>query len=194
MITNPDKQFDSFEDYLDCEIKGDCLCELFNGRLIELPPESGRNVRIAMFLLLQFARWLDFDLIRGHGLELEVEGEPKNRFPDLTIIREEHVELLERRNTIRLTMPPPRLVVEVVSPGKIQYERDYVAKRFQYQQIGVEEYWLVDPESAIVTILVLNEGVYQFRCICQGDLNLESSQFPQMNYLTAGEILAGRKK
>jgi len=37
---------------------------------------------------------------RGHGLELEVRGEPKNRYPDLTIIREEHIQLLSQRNTI----------------------------------------------------------------------------------------------
>lgn len=192
MIKNHNRQFTSFEDYLKSEPQGDCLGELFNGRLIELPPESGRNVRITMFLLLQFARWIDFDLIRGHGLELEVEGEPKNRFPDLTILREEHVELLESRNIIRQKMPPPRLVIEVVSPGKIQYERDYIAKKFQYQQIGVEEYWLVDSQNAIVTILVLEQGIYQIYCIASGSSHLESKQFPQLNYLSAKEILRGK--
>jgi hypothetical protein len=70
---------------------------------------------------------------RGHGLELEVRGEPKNRYPDLTIIREEHIQLLSQRNTILLSMLPPLLVIEVVSPGEIQRERDYIAKRIQYQ-------------------------------------------------------------
>jgi Uma2 family endonuclease len=67
-----------------------------------------------------------------------VRGEPKNRYPDLTILREEHVALLKPRNTIRLMMPPPLLVVEVVSPGKIQRERDYT--RSQYQDLGIGEY------------------------------------------------------
>jgi Uma2 family endonuclease len=33
----------------------DKLYELFNGELIEVPPESGENTGIAIFLLLQFA-------------------------------------------------------------------------------------------------------------------------------------------
>jgi hypothetical protein len=37
---------------------------------------------------------------RGHGLELEVRGEPKNRYPDLTIIREEHIQLLSPREIL----------------------------------------------------------------------------------------------
>lgn len=70
--------------------------------------------------------------LRGHGLELDVRGEPKNRYPDLTIIWEEHIQLLKTRNTIRLSMAPPLLVVEVVSPGKLQRDRDYIARRSQY--------------------------------------------------------------
>ena len=33
-------------------------------------------------------------------------------------------------------MPPPLLVVEVVSPGELQRERDYIAKRIQYEEPG----------------------------------------------------------
>ena len=66
---------------------------------------------------------------RGHGLELEVRGEPKNRYPDLTIIREEHIQLLSQRNTILLAMAPPLLVLEVVSAGEIQRERLHRQKK-----------------------------------------------------------------
>jgi Uma2 family endonuclease len=45
-------------------------------------------------------------------------------------------------------MPPPRLVVEVVSPGKKDRDRDYIAKRQQYAERGIPEYWLIDPENA----------------------------------------------
>jgi Uma2 family endonuclease len=48
-----------------------------------------------------------------------VQGEPRNRFPDLTIIRQEHIQQLVRRNTVRLSMAAPILVVEVVSPGEL---------------------------------------------------------------------------
>ncbi len=72
--------------------------------------------------------------------ELEVRGEPRNRYPDLTILREEHIQQLATRNTIRLSMLPPLLVIEVVSPGELQRNRDFIAKRSQYQDCGIPEY------------------------------------------------------
>jgi Uma2 family endonuclease len=136
------------------------LYELFNGELIEVPPESGFNVEIATFLLVQFALSLGSQRVRGHGLELEVRGEPKNRYPDLTIIREEHIQLLKKRNTIRLNMAPPLLVIEIVSPGELQRERDYIAKRLQYQDLGIPEYWIVDPQLGTVLVLELVGTTY----------------------------------
>ena len=48
-------RFQSFTEYLCYDDGTDKLYELFNGELIEVPPESGQNVQIATFLLLQFA-------------------------------------------------------------------------------------------------------------------------------------------
>ena len=145
-------QFQSFEEYLSYDDGTDKLYELFNGELIEMPPESGINVQIATFLLIQFVALLGYKRVRGHGLELEVKGEPRNRYPDLTIIREEHIQQLANRNTIRLSMLPPLLVVEVVSPGELQRDRDFIAKRLQYQDCGIPEYWIIDPQALKISI------------------------------------------
>lgn len=153
-------QFQSFEEYLSYSDRSEKLYELFNGELIEMPPESGLNVEIATFLLLKFALLLGHRRVRGQGLELEVRGEPKNRYPDLTIIREKHIQQLSKRNTIRLSMSPPLLVVEVVSPGELQRERDYIAKRIQYQDCGIPEYWIVDPETQTILVLQLTGKKY----------------------------------
>ncbi|HIK43654.1 MAG TPA: Uma2 family endonuclease, partial [Leptolyngbyaceae cyanobacterium M65_K2018_010] len=74
-------RFHSFEEYLAYDDGTDHLYELFNGELIEVPPESGQNVQIANRLFLAFALQMGTDRVRGHGLELEVRGEPKNRYP-----------------------------------------------------------------------------------------------------------------
>ena len=100
-------RFQSFEEYLAYDDGTDKLYELFNGELIEVSPESGKNVQIANRLFLIFALSLGTDRVRGHGLELEVNGEPRNRYPDLTILREEHIEQLVQCNTVRLSMSPP---------------------------------------------------------------------------------------
>jgi Uma2 family endonuclease len=182
-------RFSTFEEYLSYDDGTDNLYEIFNGELIEVPPESGRNVTIAGFLFMYFSGLVDFRRVRGHGLELEVRGEPRNRYPDLTIIREEHVQQLARRNTIRLSMAPPLLVVEVVSPGELQRDRDYVAKRQQYEDLGVPEYWIVDPEAQTVTVLGLQEDEYvEVGMFCRGDRILTPT-FPELN-LTVDQVFA----
>ena len=99
-------RFTTFEDYLQYNDNSEKLYELFNGELVEVPPESGLNFEIANFLFLKFASLVGYRRVRGHGLELEVRGEPKNRYPDLTIIREEHIQQLSNRNTLRFNVPP----------------------------------------------------------------------------------------
>ncbi|WP_424095943.1 Uma2 family endonuclease [Moorena producens] len=170
-------KFQSFDEYLLYNDNSEKFYELFNGELIEMPPESGVNVEIATFLLIRFALLVGHRRVRGQGLELEVRGEPKNRYPDLTIIREEHVQQLSKRNTIRLSMSPPLLVVEVVSPGELQRERDYIAKRIQYQDCAIPEYWIVDPESQTILVLELTGNTYTEVGSFSGDELVLSSGF-----------------
>jgi len=159
-MTQTKQRFLSFDEYLSYDDGTDTLYELFNGELIAVPPESGLNVQIANRLFLIFALLIGTDRVRGHGLELEVRGEPRNRYPDLTIIQAEHVEQLQRRNTVRVAMAAPLLVIEIVSPGELQRDRDYTAKRMQYQDRGIPEYWIVDPQLKTVLVLALVNDVY----------------------------------
>jgi Uma2 family endonuclease len=181
------QQFLTFEEYLQETMSSEGLYELFNGELIQVPPESGRNVQIATFLLIQFVALVGYSRVRGHGLELEVRGEPKNRYPDLTILRTDHIDLLSQRNTVRLHMPPPMLVVEVVSPGDLQHERDYLAKRSQYEDLAIPAYWLVDPQLNQVTVLTFVHDRYHAQ-IFHGDEVIQSVGLPELS-LTAAQIL-----
>lgn len=183
-------RFLSFEEYLSYDDGTDNRYELFNGELIEVPPESGFNVEIANFLFSLFLPIVGHRRLRGHGLELEVRGEPKNRYPDLAIIREEHIQLLKKRNTIRLNMAPPMLVIEIVSPGELQRDRDYIAKRTQYQDLGIPEYWIVDPQTQTILILGLVESVYQEIQTLTPTDRLQSPQLGELN-VTVAEVLAG---
>lgn len=181
-------RFKTFEEYLAYQDDSENFYELFNGELITVPPESGFNISIANRLFLIFALLVGTDRVRGQGLELEVMGEPKNRYPDLTIIREEHIQQLFRRNTIRLSMLPPLLVIEVVSPGELQRERDYIAKRMQYQAIQVPEYWIVDPQTQTILILELRDNIYLEVGTFRHQDFLISPGFPALN-CTVDQIL-----
>ncbi|MEA5535309.1 Uma2 family endonuclease [Crocosphaera sp. XPORK-15E] len=185
LTTKP--RFQTFEEYLQYDDNSEKLYELFNGELIEMPPESGLNFEIANFLFLKFALLVGHRRVRGHGLELEVRGEPKNRYPDLTIIREEHIQQLSKRNTLRLFMSPPLLVIEVVSPGEIQRERDYIAKRIQYQDCRIPEYWIVDPQTQTILILQLTGDSYKEVGNFSQDNLIKSPIFQELR-LTVSEV------
>lgn len=194
-MTQTKQRFLSFDEYLSYDDGTDNLYELFNGELIEVPPESGENVQIANRLFLIFALLIGTDRVRGHGLELEVRGEPRNRYPDLTLIRDEHVEQLQRRNTIRFSMAPPLLVIEIVSPGELQHDRDYTAKRLQYQDRGIPEYWIVDPQLKTVLVLSLVNDVYTEVATFGGSNDsgsdrIQSPQFTELA-LTVAQVFAG---
>lgn len=45
----------------------------------------------------------------------------------------------------------PDLVVEIVSPSNASH--DYITKMVQYQKAGVREYWIVDPEQHMTTVV-----------------------------------------
>lgn len=188
-MTQAKIKFSSFEEYLSYDDGTDQLYELLNGELVELPPEAGQNFEIANFLFTQLLPILGYRRIRGHGLELQVRGQPQNRFPDLTVLREEHIEQLKRRNTILLSMAPPMLVVEIVSPGETNRSRDYVSKREQYENRGIPEYWIVDPHTGVVTVLELDGQVYREIGAFEGEQLIHSSTFPTLN-LTPAQIFS----
>ncbi|NEO73729.1 Uma2 family endonuclease [Moorena sp. SIO3H5] len=155
----------TFEEYLEYDDGTDNRYELFDGELVELPPESEPNNWRVMWLRDELIQLVYRRLIKMHNCELQVPGNPQNRYPDLVVIREEHLIQTEKRLTITLDMLPPQFVAEVVSPYKNQrdenYRRDYVEKVQQYQERAIPEYWIIDPQEQLVTVLVLNNGCYE---------------------------------
>lgn len=52
------------------------------------------------------------------------------------------------------------LVMEVVSEGQESHDRDYVLKRAEYEAAAIPEYWIVDPEKRLITVLAMSNGKY----------------------------------
>ncbi|UBF29457.1 Uma2 family endonuclease [Kovacikia minuta CCNUW1] len=184
----------TFKEYLNLGDDGtDNRYELVRGELTALLPESGFNDAIANYLFLRLVNaGIPFQLIRPHTCELQVpvmrQGDPLNRFPDLVVLREEHLLLTQKRLTITLDMPPPQLVVEVISPGESNRERDLIRKRAQYCQRAIPEYWLIDPELETVIVLQLGSAQYVEIGLFRGSDRIYSPTFPSLS-LTAEDLL-----
>ena len=142
-------------DYLEFET-ANFPVELVDGCLEFLPMPTPAHQRLSRYL----ARRLE-DVVDTNSLG-EVLSAPcpvrlwEGRF------REPDVFYVSHARRIEATKPPKGadLVIEIVSPGTTNRERDLVKKREDYAKAGVPEYWLVDAEEQRVTALTLDEGSY----------------------------------
>ena len=70
------------------------------------------------------------------------------------------------------------IVIEVLSPGTQNRQRDLSAKRKLYAKYGVAEYWIVDSEHRSVLIFLLREQSLQEAATLTGDDLLSSPILP----------------
>ncbi len=194
-MTQAKLRLSSFEDYLaySDQVSLERCYELVQGELVKLPPKSRLNSTIAVRILLALmASGVPLELIHPGKCEVQVPvlqpTDAANRYPDLVVLRAEHLGLTQQRLTITREMPPPRLVVEVVSPGKTNHHRDYIRKRDQYAALGIPEYWLVDPLAQTVTVLVLKGQIYDEFGIFGREAMLVSAEFQNLA-LAVGPML-----
>ena len=62
----------------------------------------------------------------------------------------------------------PDLIIEIISPKNVR--RDVKEKFEVYQEYGVREYWIVNPEAEYVSVFVLDKsGKYQLKGMYAGD-------------------------
>ena len=74
--------------------------------------------------------------------------------PDVFFISKSRLNLVTDR--VRCA---PDLTVEVVSHGS--WKRDRVEKKDLYEQHGVREYWIVDPEAQTIEVFALEKGAFK---------------------------------
>ncbi len=184
-------QLMTIDDYLAYDDGTDTRYELVDGALVEMPAESNVNALIARFLLFEFAKYFPIPRIASKDTEIAVTGKrARCRLPDLLIHSEEsYAALMNSKQAVVLPdMPPPSLIVEVVSPGKENRDRDYRYKRTEYAARGVSEYWIIDPEAQKITLCLWVEGQYE-DTLYEGSRTIQSTVIEAFA-LSADQILA----
>src|SRR5687768_6929321 len=133
------------------------LVELVDGSLEVLPMPTIFHQGIVRFL---FGLLFNFASVEKRGTvyfaPLPIHIRAKTfREPDVVYIAKEHLQLLEGKY---LSMAD--LVMEVVSEDAESHRRDYEKKRRDYAEVGIPEYWIVDPQAERITVLVLKDKQY----------------------------------
>jgi Uma2 family endonuclease len=66
-------------------------------------------------------------------------------------------------------------------------KRDYRYKRSEYAALEVPEYWIVDPLEGKISVLLLEEGLYE-ETVFTNSQNIRSRTFPELS-ITVEQVL-----
>ena len=138
------------------------LMELNDGCLEVLPMPTYFHELIVEFLydlLRAFVR--DRGLGKVMRAPLPIRLWPgQMREPDVLFLRPERLQQLARSGN-RAQPEGADLVMEVVSEGSQNRERDLDVKRSEYARAGIAEYWIVDPARRTISVLALEGDTYR---------------------------------
>jgi len=178
----------SEEEYLALESNSENrLIELVNGFIEVLPMPEPLHQGISRLL---FRKLDDFTTERRKG---EVFYAPlpvrlwqnQMREPDILFVKPQRIKHRRR---------PPEgadLAIEIVSPGAENRERDLQTKRREYAKAKIPEYWIVDPETEQITVLVLNGKAYKIHGVFQRGDQATSKLLPGFSVDVAAVFDAG---
>jgi Uma2 family endonuclease len=174
--------------------------ELHNGVIVEMPKGTGDHSDVTGFISLKLGVEIDRGelpySIPGDCLLKPVRDESGYE-PDVIVLDRTALanEPRYKKESVITMGSSVRLAVEVVSTN---WRDDYFFKAFDYEEMGIPEYWIVDylglggrkfignPKQPTLSVYQLVDGEYQVKQF-RGSERIESLAFPELK-LTADQI------
>ncbi|MCS7285933.1 MAG: Uma2 family endonuclease [Anaerolineae bacterium] len=158
LVFPPERRKMTYEEFLDWADE-DTLAEWVDGKVVIYTPASLLHQNVVRFLGALLGLYAEF---HGLGVVLlppfQMKLASSGREPDLLFVARENLSRLKDA----YLDGPADLVVEVVSPESER--RDRGEKFWEYQEGGVKEYWLIDPEKKKAEFWELSaSGRFQLR-------------------------------
>ena len=133
--------------------------EIIKGKIFPMSAPARIHQRISMKLTYEIQKYLDGKQCEAYSAPFDVRLTPlkKNKTnkvytvvqPDLCIICD--LDKLDDKGCVG----GPDLIIEILSPGNSRKE---MKEKYEvYQENGVKEYWLVEPQDKCVFVYVLND-------------------------------------
>jgi Uma2 family endonuclease len=143
------------EEFVEWAQACDIRAEWVDGKVEIMPPVELSHARIVHFLsrlLGIFAEDHDLGEVLGEPYQIRFTKLRRRRMPDLMFISTARSRFLQRMQF----EGAPDLIVEVVSPESQTPDRR--VKFLEYQDIGVREYWIIDPTVKDVELYSLRRN------------------------------------
>ena len=148
-------------------------CELLFGWFYVQPRPSPRHQAVLALL------WRRLDEAARAAGGLALPGPLDSHLADHTVARPDLLYLSPARLALagEWVEGPPDLVAEVLSPDTAR--RDRGEKLRAYAELGVDEYWLIDPETREVQFLCRRDG--RFEAAPAPDGRYRSAALPELD-------------
>lgn len=151
----------TYADYLLWKFKE--RVELFKGKILKMSPAPARKHQdISGNIYLKLGNFFKSQKCKLYSALFDVRLPNKNDDkiytvvqPDLCVVCD--MEKLDERGCVGA----PDLVIEILSPGNSKREMKY--KFDLYEETGVREYWIVDPNTESVLMNILENGKYTIK-------------------------------
>lgn len=152
--------------------------ELIDGRIVMTPPAGWGHGEIeanVVSILREFVR--KHDLGRVFGSSTGYNFAPRSTLePDASFIAHGRWAKGPHTRPGQFLRIVPNLVVEILSPSTSR--RDRLEKKKLYEEHGVDEYWVIDPNRREVTVFRLADGRYSTGEVFTAGQKLRSGVLP----------------
>jgi Uma2 family endonuclease len=167
-VRRPEQRQSALERFL--ALPEGTACQLIAGEIIMSPAPIPLHQYIVIHLsmkLLQFVEAASLGQVFASPIDVRL-NERSIFQPDILFISKEKACLIGER----MIEGPPDLVAEVLSPSSAYH--DLRTKFRAYEQAGVQEYWIIDPERKSVEVFVSSGSKFQLRQEAEGEGAVQS--------------------
>jgi Uma2 family endonuclease len=150
-------EYYTYADFLEWD--EDFRAELLDGEIVMMAAPLSKHQRVSGELFFQIRTYLEGKTCRVFAAPFSVRLFPQKDQSDDTVFLPDIVVVCDSEKLDEKGCNgAPDLVIEIISPSTAKYDR--ILKFRKYQNAGVKEYWIVDPELKTVQVCVLENGRY----------------------------------
>jgi Uma2 family endonuclease len=133
--------------------------EIMDGEIVMMSPPLRIHQELVTRLIILIGNFLKDKPCKLYPSPFAVRLNPEEDNSDDTVLEPDIIVVCDpSKLDDRGCNGAPDLVIEILSPSTSRYDR--VVKYRKYQNAGVKEYWIVDPDTKTAQVCILEEGGY----------------------------------